>query len=136
MASRPSDQDKTRLSLKDHPLLVFLSGILAAFLAGVGAYQFLEARIKAGIEDSVAARLKRVEEQLEVVGASAARANGRLDGIRLTVGAETFNEYGCGGEHRNPPDSLNVMVGLRDGTGCGVPNRNYYRPLSLSVPQK
>jgi hypothetical protein len=62
------------------------------------------------------------------------RMNDRVSNIKLKVGDQTtLPEFGCGQESI-ATESATFMVGVRDGTGCGVTNRNYVRALSLYVP--
>jgi hypothetical protein len=43
--------------------------------------------------------------------------------------------YGCGSEQKENPSNSVVMYGLRDGTSCGVPNKNYYKELYIEIPK-
>lgn len=104
-----------------------LSAAISVFVAGITAYRFLESMIEE--------RLKPVIEKLETAAEAATRANGRLDGIRMVFGSEfKGDEYGCGQNDKAKADNQ-VMIGLRDGTGCGVTNENSYRSISLEVPR-
>lgn len=59
----------------------------------------------------------------------------RLSGIRLVASdGGTSAGYDCGKTMKAEPTTLTVMYGLTDGTSCGVPNVNYYKTLTLHVP--
>jgi hypothetical protein len=61
--------------------------------------------------------------------------NKRISGISLRETDQTYlPEYGCGQE-RVANTSLTYMVGERDGTSCGVMNRNYVKTLSIEIPK-
>ncbi|ANB22177.1 hypothetical protein A6K25_13375 [Alteromonas stellipolaris] len=60
--------------------------------------------------------------------------NRRIDGIRLRAEHSNIGEFGCGGTSKVEKDTLTVMYGSRDGTSCGVSNQNFYKQLSLSIP--
>jgi len=122
------------MSIKDHPLVIFLAGIVAAFVAGIAAYEFLEAHIKAELEQAVGARLARLEVEVGKVEARSAAAHERLNHLKLSTSAPADGPtYGCGGHDQATGEST-FMIGLRDGTSCGVPNLHTYRTISLTVP--
>jgi hypothetical protein len=57
----------------------------------------------------------------------------RLKGAKIAWGDQINGQpWACGHEETKEPPY--VMVGERDGTGCGSPNLNYYRTLTLVVP--
>jgi enamine deaminase RidA (YjgF/YER057c/UK114 family) len=61
--------------------------------------------------------------------------NARIDGISLVAeDAGTSPDFICGQEQKTEPTNLIVMYGSRDGTSCNVPNRNYYKRLTLRIP--
>lgn len=61
--------------------------------------------------------------------------NSRISGVSLAErGPFTSQPFGCGGTTERPAGQFNFMVGSKDGTSCGVPNVDYYKSLTLSVP--
>lgn len=59
----------------------------------------------------------------------------RIEGIKLVAeDASVSPDFGCGQEQRTSVSNTLVMYGSRDGTSCRVPNRNYYKKLSLVIP--
>jgi hypothetical protein len=78
-------------------------------------------------QDATEQRIAALERQI-------ARLTERLDGIHLDFGAEVAGaEYACG-QTSKAGEQSSFMMGLRDGTGCGVPSVNFYRSLQLIVP--
>ena len=74
------------------------------------------------------------EQRMAALERQTARLTERLDGIRLDFGSEVAGaEYACG-QTSKAGEQSSFMMGLRDGTGCGVPSVNFYRRLQLIVP--
>jgi hypothetical protein len=91
----------------------------------------LDARAPDG--GDVGARVAFLEREVRTAVQKAERAHQRLNQARLSGDeARVGAAYGCGG--RDVQDTPYVMVGLRDGSGCGVQNQNYYRKLTLAIP--
>ncbi len=78
--------------------------------------------------DALAGRVSAVESRTN-------RAHERLNDIRLeSISTGIGPIYSCGNEDLASAGNTIVMYGLRDGTGCGVHNRNYYKELDVHVP--
>jgi hypothetical protein len=59
----------------------------------------------------------------------------RLNNTQLVISAPTpGQEFSCGGSNQASDPNM-FMVGLRDGTGCGVTNVNWYRNVKLVIPK-
>lgn len=90
-------------------------------------------RAKEGGTEDLGMRVGFLERRMASATDRLERAHRRLSETRLvTVEETTGAPYGCGGNDRK--DGSYVMVGLRDGAGCGSQNLNYYRKLSLAIP--
>jgi hypothetical protein len=80
-------------------------------------------------------RIGFVEREVKTAVQKAERAHQRLNQTKLFGEPASVGEpYGCGG--RDVQDIPYVMVGLRDGTGCGIQSINHYRKLTLAIPQE
>lgn len=88
--------------------------------------------LEAGIAD-VNDRVDDVEAFITDVAAYAIHAHGRINGLSLSSQDVGNEQFGCGGTSASN-DPLAFLSGTRDGTGCGVPNLNYYRRLQLNIP--
>ncbi len=62
------------------------------------------------------------------------RINTRISGISLTASSAPTKSFGCSESGSYTADDLIVMYGSRDGTGCKVINENYFKTLSLNIP--
>jgi hypothetical protein len=92
-------------------------------------------QVKVTGADDFETRLDFLERQVAAAVRKAERANQRLNEARLAGDeAVTGEAYGCGG--REVRDIPYVMVGLRDGAGCGSQNLHYYRKLTLAIPRE
>jgi hypothetical protein len=84
-------------------------------------------------EDNLHTRVAFLEREVQLAAQRVARAHQRLNEVRLSSAEEiTGAPYGCGGSERK--DVPWVMTGVRNGSGCGAQNLNYYRRLSLTIP--
>jgi nanoRNase/pAp phosphatase (c-di-AMP/oligoRNAs hydrolase) len=88
------------------------------------------ANMKAEFESNSQALQSEIQElKLQI-----AKLNERVGGIRLVAKDAGTYDFACSGQHVDRPDSLIVMYGSRDGTGCSVRNLNYMKELNLSIP--
>lgn len=92
-----------------------------------------EMKVREAGEGDLHTRVAFLERQLQLAMQKVERAHQRLNEVRLTSAEElTGSPYGCGGSDRK--DVPYVMIGVRNGSGCGAQNLNYYRRLSLAIP--
>jgi hypothetical protein len=108
------------------PVLRYLMAVIVGgaitYAAVAGRVGFLDADVRR-LSVSVAA----CEQSLGHLGE-------RVGGIHVVVGKPSVGrDFACGGEDSAPADA--VMVGSRDGTGCGVVNHNFYSTLQVVVPE-
>ena len=62
------------------------------------------------------------------------RVNNRISGISLTASSAPTKSFACRGSGSYTAEDLTVMYGSKDGTGCGITNENYFKTLSLNIP--
>jgi len=106
---------------------------VAALKTVTNSRAVLEAKAPDGTD--VVTRLGALERDVRVAVQKAERANQRLSQARLSLEQAVAGQaYTCG--NRDIQDAPYVMVGLREGSGCGTQNQNYYRKLSLAVPSE
>lgn len=104
---------------------------VAALKSVTSSRAVLEAKAPDGSD--VVTRLTSLERDVRLAVQKAERAHQRLNQARLSLEQAVAGEaYSCGA--RDIQDAPYVMVGLREGSGCGTQNQNYYRKLSLAVP--
>ena len=85
-----------------------------------------------GVSESEYSELVKKNSELEQ---GLEKLNLRVSGISLTAVHQESREFACGGGAKADSDSLIVMYGSRDGTGCRVTNLNHFKKLQLSVPE-
>lgn len=74
------------------------------------------------------------DDEVKELKARIAKLESRVDGIKLVFGEKTAGpDWGCGAE--DSKETPYVVVGMKDGTGCKISNRTYYRRLELEVPR-
>jgi hypothetical protein len=122
-----------------NPVVLFLSTILTAFLAGVGAIKWFNQEVDTAITRKLpeaTRKIEALENEVATLRKEVGAAHHRLDNTKLAKVAELKEEYACGSGHNVPKDSLFVMTGLIDGTSCNVRNVNFYSQLALQIPKE
>lgn len=71
---------------------------------------------------------------MNILRTAVVRTNERIGGIGLRESAAFPGRETVCSETDVATAAFTYMVGLRDGTGCGVKNINYYKTLSLDIP--
>ncbi len=93
-------------------------------------------------DKNLRAEIQRLEQnivnlrtQLATATDLATRAHERLSGITLkTVQYQEGKRFACGGGDKMSANDTWVMSGSLDGTGCNVHNQNYFKLLTVEVP--
>jgi hypothetical protein len=86
-----------------------------------------DTKLSENMASAIAEKIGTLQKTLEALSR-------RISGIKLVSSDRAIlPEFACSGEAITAEENT-FMVGSRDGTGCGVLNRNYVKHLSLSIP--
>jgi hypothetical protein len=119
-------------------LVWFALGMIITGVVGFVAFDsWLQAQIKAQVQSAETVQYIVSQNGFRLAVQDFVKpVNERINGITMIAIPAGSQDYGCGQERQTESNNLVVMSGLKDGTGCGVGNVNYYKELRLHVPQQ
>ena len=102
-------------------------GLVDAYFYSGGEWEIWQ-KIKKTVSDNDLSSISEMKYKLNLL-------EKRINGIKLIAKDAGTQDYGCGQARKADSNTLKVMSGLRDGTGCQIGNLNYYKELILIVPE-